>query len=81
MLLQHIIGSDSDKATFKRAVIEKIVKNEDVQFICLLHCQDIDDVIHAEALLTKIINLWITIRGFSIAASWMAEYKKNAKND
>ena len=79
LLPQHIIRGDSDKATFKRCVLEKIVKNEDVQFNWLLLSQDIDDVAHAEHLLTEIVNLWVTIRGYSIAASWMAEYKKNAR--
>jgi len=28
-----------------------------------------------EALLEEIISLWLTIKGFSITASWMEEYK------
>ena len=50
-----------------------------MQFNWLLLSQTIDDVVHAEDLLTEIVNLWVTIRGYSIAASWMAEYKENAR--
>ena len=63
VLPQHIIRGDSDKATFRKSVIDVIIKNEDVQFLQL---QDI--TVHAEALLTSIVNLWVTM-----AASWMAE--------
>ena len=69
VLPQHIIRGDSDKATFKRSVLDVIVN-----WLLLLQ-----DIAHAETLLTEIVNLWVTIRGFSIAASWMAEYKKNAR--
>ena len=31
--------------------------------------------------LTEIINLWVTIRGYSIAASWMEVYKGNEKKN
>ena len=41
----------------------------------------IDKPEDAEALLIEIVNLWVTIRGFSLAASWMEEYKKNNKKN
>ena len=40
------------------------------------YTQAIDDVAHAEDLLTERVNLWVTIRGYSIAATWMVEYKE-----
>lgn len=76
-LLKHDIRGESDKATFKDAIIKNIVQNEDVQFHWVLLSQDIDDPHNAEALLVEIVKLWVTIRGFSLAASWMEEYKKN----
>lgn len=79
ILPQHVICRDSDKATFKRSVLDVIVKNEDIQFNWMLVLQDIDDIAQAEALLMEVVNLWVTIRGFLMAASWMAEYKKNAE--
>ena len=36
---------------------------------------DVDDK-HATELLQDIIELWLNIRGFSIAGSWMEQYKK-----
>ena len=80
VLPKHIIQGDSDKATYKKSVLDVIVNNEDVQFYWVLLSQDID-VEHAEALLTEIVNLWLTIRGFAMAASWMGEiYVKQLKS-
>ena len=42
--------------------------------------QDIEEEENSEVLLAEIINLWITIRGFSLSASWMEEYKKQSKS-
>ena len=37
---------------------------------------DIAEEIHSTELLSNIISLWVTIRGFSIASTWMEEYKR-----
>lgn len=71
----------SNKEAFKKAVIDKVVQDEDVQFHWALINQDINKSEDAEALLTEIVNLWVTIRGFSLAVSWMEEYKKNNKKN
>ena len=55
------------------------MQNEDVQFHWVLLSQDIDDPQNGEALLVEIVKLWVTIRGFSLAASWMEEYKRNMR--
>ena len=60
-------------------VLDVIVKNENIQFYWTLLSQDIDKPENSELLLTEIIHLWVTIRGFSMAASWLEEYKKNSK--
>ena len=78
LLPRHVIRP-SDKAAFKTTVIDKVVQEEDVQFHWALISQDIDKPEDAEALLVEIVKLWVTIRGFSLAASWMEEYKKNNK--
>lgn len=49
-----------------------ITKNEDIQFYWAILSQDIND----PELLGEIIKLWITVRGFSITATWMEVYKK-----
>lgn len=79
VLPKHVICGDSDKATFQKSVLDVIVKNENVQFYWLLLSQDIDKLEDAEALLVEIVRLWVTIRGFSLAASWLEEYKRSAK--
>ena len=57
------------------------VQDEDVQFHWALINQDIDKPEDAEVLLIEIVKLWVTIRGFSLAASWMEEYKKSNKKN
>ena len=71
----------SDKEAFKTAVIDKVVQDEDVQFHWALINQDIDKSEDAEVLLIEIVKLWVTIRGFSLAASWMEECKKSNKKN
>ena len=45
---------------------------------CGCSCRDITDEEDAICLLKEIIGLWLTIRGFSIAGTWLEEYKKKA---
>ena len=40
---------------------------------------DIDDSDDAQGLLGEIIKLWVTVRGFSMTATWMEVYKKTEK--
>lgn len=80
LLPSHVIRP-SDKEAFKTAVIDKVVQDEDVQFHWALINQDIDKPEDAEVLLIEIVKLWVTIRGFSLAASWMEEYKKSNKKN
>ena len=81
LLPTFMLKSSSDKETFKRSVHDKVFSNEDVQFYWTLLSQDIESLEDAEFLLTEIINLWVTIRGFSIAASWMKAYKGTEKKN
>ena len=79
LLPQCMIRNDNDKAIFKKSVLNRIAGEENVQFYWTLLSQDIEEEENSEALLAEIISLWITIRGFSLAASWMEEYKNNFK--
>ena len=36
---------------------------------------DIDDDGESTELLTHIVSLWLTIRGFSLSKTWMEDYK------
>ena len=64
--------------SFKKSVLDVIIKNENIQFYWTFLSQDIDKPENSE-LLTEIVHLWVTIRGFSMAASWLEEYKNSKK--
>ena len=53
--------------------------NEDVQFCWAILSHEVDDPDDSEELLNEIVKLWVTVRGFSITASWMEAYKRNEK--
>ena len=59
---------------FKEEVRSKILKNEDVLFYWSLISADWEDG-ESKALLMMIIDMWITIRGFSFASAWIEKYK------
>ena len=75
-LSKYLTTSKLDKDCFKADVHDKIIQNEDIQFYWALLSQDIDCPNDAQTLLSEIIRLWVTIRGFSMAASWMEIYKE-----
>ncbi len=60
----------------KGAIMEAIVGNDDVAFFCLA-CIEAEE--EEKELLSRIIDLWVTIRGFSFARSWMEMYKQASK--
>ena len=45
------------------------------EFYWSLLSHDIDDLEKSKALLLEIVQLWVTIRGFSMASSWLEDYK------
>ena len=77
LLPQHMIQNDSDKATFKKSLHDRISREKNIQFYWSMLSEEIEEEKHSEALLEEIISLWVTIRGFSLTASWMEEYKIN----
>ena len=46
-----------------------------MQFFWCILSQDIDDPEQSEELLLEIIKLCVTVRGFSMVASWVEAYK------
>ena len=78
-LPKHMLTSSSDKESFKQNVHDKVTEKEDVQFYWAILSQDIDDPDHAQELLGEIIKLWVTVRGFSMTATWMKIYKRKEK--
>ena len=74
-----MLSGGTDKDSFKRNAHDVIVANDRVQFHLSILSQDVDDPEHSQELLLEIIKLWVTVRGFSIAASWMETYKQEQK--
>ena len=76
ILPKYLTTPNSDKEKVQEKIQDKVLMNENVQFYWTLLSQDIHAPEDAKNLLTEIIHLWITIRGFAIAASWMEVFKK-----
>ena len=58
------------------ALLEEIKGNEDVLFYWSMLSIDIHSPEDADELLKSVIQLWVTIRGYSLTAAWFEEYKK-----
>ena len=60
-------------------IIKEILDDEDVQFKWTLVSQDLDTYEEGQELLQEVVHLWVTIRGFSIASTWIETYKQATK--
>ena len=74
-------NSNSQEDAIKRNIVEWCLKSNHVQLKWSVISKEIDDHETSITLLKEIITLWITIRGFSLAASWLESYKKNSKRE
>ena len=65
----------------KCEILKKVTNSEDVQFYWLITTADfeIDDVETHETLLQMIVELYLTVRGYSYASVWMEKYKQATK--
>ena len=79
LLSAHVVKGPSSKEQFKVEIIDKIVNDDDVQWQWTLLSQDIDSEDDSNELLKAVITLWVTIRGFSLCALWMENYKQEVK--
>lgn len=73
---KHLHELISEKHINKKAVIEGIASDDDVLFHWCLVSTDIDDEAASQELLGKIVELWLTIRGFSTAGAYIEYYKQ-----
>ena len=69
--LKNPFTSDSKRA----AIIDPVLHNNNVQFYWSILNVDIENDDWSEELLARIIELWLTMRGFSISMQWTEEYK------
>ena len=74
-LSKHI----SDACSLKDDLVQSITDSSDVQHFWCMLAIDIEEENNATELLHRVTELWITIRGFSMTATWMEEYKKAMK--
>lgn len=75
VLHMHMPGSEP--TTERRTEIVETVASE-LFFWALLSC-DISHDENAIKLLRELIELWLTIRGFAVASSWLEQYKIKSK--
>ncbi len=59
----------------KQIIIDSVVFDCDVQYRWFVVASDISDDSDSNELLSRIVSLWLTIRGFAISKSWMEDYK------
>ena len=69
LLPKHLLVSSAQQDTFKMNVHDKVLQNEEILCYWALLSQDIDAPEDSESLLKEIVNLWVTIRGYSTTAS------------
>lgn len=63
---------------YRATVVKAIIKNEDVAFYWCMLTTDISSD-NADTLLHMLVELWVTIRGFSFASGWIELYKQENK--
>ena len=74
-LLTTLDSSEKDK----QDTIAQIANNDSIQFYWSMIAVELDDVVEQQ-LLMEIIELWVTIRGFSIAGAFVEQYKQITKH-
>ena len=62
----------------KEKVTTSLLTDEDVQFYWSIASADFEEAA-AKTLLKMIVDLWITIRGFSFSSAWIEQYKQANK--
>ena len=65
----------------KDEIIQRVTANDDVEFYWLIATADfeIDEREVHQEILSKIVELYVTVRGFSFASAWLEKYKQKTK--
>ena len=85
-IVRHLLcttykNTSMEEDSIKRNMIEVCLRNGQVQQKWSTISKDVIDPQISNTLLKEVITLWITIRGFSLAATWLESYKKSSKKD
>ena len=75
--LTSTLTSSTTQPYQKYQLIKAAYEDIDVQFYWSLLSIDLDTSNLADELLKEVIELWLNVRGFSIAGQWMEVYKNN----
>ena len=75
--LSVILKSSSVETDQKDRLVKLVCEDEDVQFYWSMLSVEIDAENNAAVLLREIVELWLTIRGLSVAGQWLEIYKNN----
>ena len=67
------------KKCCKQTIIDEILDDDNVQFQWCLISTVVEDATASQELLGMIVELWLTIRGFSHAAAYLEFYKQQTK--
>ena len=62
----------------KKEIIDEVTSDNNVQFYWSMIAIDLDEDIGQE-LLVQIVQLWLTVRGFSTAGAFVEQYKQATK--
>ena len=78
-LTKHLRNRESNMELLQQNVIEKVVGCDDVQFQWSLLSVNIENAEDEQLVIQDIVKLWVTIRGYSMVATWMEAYKQTEK--
>ena len=76
----HALSSPNTSG-LRSQIVDKLINSEDVHFYWCITTADFnveDDEVH-NYLLRMIVNLFVTVRGFSYASSWIEHHKQSLK--
>ena len=72
-----LIAFDTKNVDVRESIVDSISSDDDVQFFWTLISVDIETEAQATKVLKQIIGIWLTIRGNSIAGTWLEYYLQN----
>ncbi len=79
VLPQHLASYEQDAT--REELIQSIVSDDMVQTRWRLEGANIIDEEDGNELLSKIVGMWVTMRGFSITSKWIEDYKHAKKKN
>lgn len=81
-LTSHLQSSFSltaaESQSEKKAIVDHVLSDCDVQFHWCMLSVDIPEDKDGLELLRHVVELWLTIRGFSMSKAWMEQYKSRS---